>query len=424
VPISSGQTYSLSLRFRGAVASTNALDTFLITYTNKTDCEHRVSGTTVNGLINTGATIDWTAHSSNVTAGSSARWARVWIRLGSAGIATTLFIDAVRLTPSTLTSGLDLAETFPTRQGDNLRPGELVSLGPPAAAGDAYAVRSSGAYDSRLFGVISTQPGLLLDDGRAYDKVPVALAGRVPVKVSDENGPIETGDPIAASSVPGVGMKAAQAGRIVGTAVTAFGGEGEGTIIVLINPEFWAPPVGDNLQANAVSFGSLRVSGTANLTNLNVSGRTSLAALTVTGDAKVEGELRVNSLVVTANLRLQGHLLSEGARPLAEPGTGLGVDTATLTAAVEVDGTDTAGTITLTAGENTAAGVLATVMFSRAYEATPRIVLGAVNENSLSLPVFARRIDGGFEIVTNAVAQVGQVYQFDYVIIGSSAAAL
>src|SRR5262249_26780595 len=155
-------------------------------------------------------------------AGTTATWARVRIRLGSAGTATNLFIDGVRLTPSALTSGVDLAENYPTNPTDNLAPGELVSIGPATADGDAFAVRSTGAYDAQLLGIVSTQPGLTLDDGKGYDHVAVALSGRVPVRVSDENGSILAGDPLTASSTPGVAMKATAAGKVIGYAVTGF----------------------------------------------------------------------------------------------------------------------------------------------------------------------------------------------------------
>jgi hypothetical protein len=66
-----------------------------------------------------------------------------------------------------------------------------------------------------VVGIVSTKPGFLLnandnskdtEDGmRAY---PVALAGCVPCKVTDENGPINRGDLLTSSSTPGHAMKA------------------------------------------------------------------------------------------------------------------------------------------------------------------------------------------------------------------------
>jgi hypothetical protein len=76
-------------------------------------------------------------------------------------------------------------------------------------------------------GVVSTKPGLLLgaDDTsltsgeRGY---PVALRGRVPIKLSTENGPIKKGDSLTLSSIPGVAMKATDGGTVVGTALEDF----------------------------------------------------------------------------------------------------------------------------------------------------------------------------------------------------------
>jgi hypothetical protein len=50
----------------------------------------------------------------------------------------------------------------------------------------------------------------------------VALAGRVPVKVTNENGPIKIGDYIRLSSIPGLGMRATTSGEMVGVALEAF----------------------------------------------------------------------------------------------------------------------------------------------------------------------------------------------------------
>ena len=51
-----------------------------------------------------------------------------------------------------------------------------------------------------------------------YKKVPVALAGRIPLKISLENGPVEIGDRIVPSSTPGVGMKASD-GEVLPVAI-------------------------------------------------------------------------------------------------------------------------------------------------------------------------------------------------------------
>ncbi len=62
-----------------------------------------------------------------------------------------------------------------------------------------------------VIGIISTAPGTLLNSNAKDTRerlFPVALCGRVPCKVTDENGPIRRGDLLTASSTPGYAMKA------------------------------------------------------------------------------------------------------------------------------------------------------------------------------------------------------------------------
>lgn len=105
----------------------------------------------------------------------------------------------------------DLAETYFSDLP--LEPGELVCLDPDSDR----IVRNSEADDGRVIGIVSTAPGFLLNapvcdsaekPPEGMTGYPVALAGRVPCKVTDENGPIRRGDPLAASSTPGYAMRA------------------------------------------------------------------------------------------------------------------------------------------------------------------------------------------------------------------------
>lgn len=93
----------------------------------------------------------------------------------------------------------------------DLTPGDLVCLDENRGG----IVLSEKSNDELIVGIISSTPGLLLnakrntedtrDDMRAY---PVALAGCVPCKVTDENGAINRGDFLTSSSTPGHAMKA------------------------------------------------------------------------------------------------------------------------------------------------------------------------------------------------------------------------
>ncbi|KKP80280.1 MAG: putative outer membrane protein, partial [Candidatus Levybacteria bacterium GW2011_GWB1_35_5] len=128
----------------------------------------------------------------------------------------------------------DVAEDYPTRD-DSLEPGDLVAIDTKERG---FVKRSSVALDAGVIGVYSEKPALRLtqddvaiDGGRA---IPVALAGRVPVKVSTENGKIKSGDYLTASSVPGVAMKATKTGNVVGQAMGGYDEQGIGRILVYV----------------------------------------------------------------------------------------------------------------------------------------------------------------------------------------------
>ena len=75
---------------------------------------------------------------------------------------------------------------------------------------------------------------------------PLALAGRVPVKVSAENGPIRRGDLLTTAATPGHAMKATPVlingvpfytpGTIIGKAMGEIE-SGVGVIVVLVMPQ-------------------------------------------------------------------------------------------------------------------------------------------------------------------------------------------
>lgn len=106
-------------------------------------------------------------------------------------------------------TGADLAENYLSES--KLEPGDVVCLSPH----ENVIVRSETSNDISLVGVISTNPGFLLnasieetEDSGGLKKYPVALCGRIPCKVTDENGPIRRGDFLTPSSTPGHAMKA------------------------------------------------------------------------------------------------------------------------------------------------------------------------------------------------------------------------
>jgi len=120
------------------------------------------------------------------------------------------------------TGTYDVAESYVTAD-DSIEAGDIVALDLVNDSTIAKAIEGS-----HVFGVISSDPGLLLGGADANmigsTTRPVALSGRVPVKVNGETGNIAIGDKIALSSVAGVGRKAEGSEDVVGTALTAWSG--------------------------------------------------------------------------------------------------------------------------------------------------------------------------------------------------------
>lgn len=104
-------------------------------------------------------------------------------------------------------------------------------------------ITSTEAYDMRVAGVVSEQPGIALGESGA-DKVLVATTGRVLVKVDATNGPIHIGDLLVTSDIPGAAMKSEPfkvGGRLIHTPGTLIGKaleplqKGSGKILVLLS---------------------------------------------------------------------------------------------------------------------------------------------------------------------------------------------
>jgi hypothetical protein len=118
-------------------------------------------------------------------------------------------------------SGADYAEYFATKD-ENLAPGELLTIDKIT---EKYVKRTDSSYDGDIVGAVSLKPAFVGNDiewSSTTNSVLVALMGQVKVRVSLENGPIEIGDKITSSSIPGTAMKATRASWVLGTALTAL----------------------------------------------------------------------------------------------------------------------------------------------------------------------------------------------------------
>jgi len=148
--------------------------------------------------------------------------------------------------PTTLTqlAAADYAEAMPSVE--EINPAEIVSVSStPKTNADIYnnflVQRSNVQYDPKIIGIASS-----FASNSASTTPMIALAGRVPVKVTTENGPINVGDPITSSSIPGVGMKAVKSGAIVGKALQSYDNSDPNAIgqtLVFVNVSWYEPSV-------------------------------------------------------------------------------------------------------------------------------------------------------------------------------------
>lgn len=145
---------------------------------------------------------------------------------------TTAFIPA--------NCGADYAEAVDVT-GDRTKyePGDLLVIDPDHPG---KFLKADQAYSTMVAGVYSTKPGFVgrkqpASDPASKDEVPMAMVGRVPTKVSAENGPIHVGDLLVTSSTMGYAMKGTDRSQMLGAVVgKALGSldSGTGVIEVLV----------------------------------------------------------------------------------------------------------------------------------------------------------------------------------------------
>ncbi|MBX4198815.1 hypothetical protein KW800_00875 [Candidatus Parcubacteria bacterium] len=151
---------------------------------------------------------------------------------------------------STFIGNSDLAEMYQANEA--LEPGDVVSV----VSGIGVAKAVLGEKD-KMMGVVSTKPGVVLGSGPDAENrpgdVPIALAGRVPLKVTIENGAIKAGDYLSLSSTPGVGAKALKAGVVIGQALEGYSGGGVGKIMIFVKNSYYSGLSAEHLPGLAVN---------------------------------------------------------------------------------------------------------------------------------------------------------------------------
>jgi len=138
-----------------------------------------------------------------------------FINFETAGIGIVGSIQGNETTGVTYaTNGIaDFAEYLKKDNDQAIEYGSVVCL-----KNNGLAVKCDYSNNS-IVGVASEHPAFLGGKNLGDNSIAIGLAGQVEVLVSIQNGEIQAGDKLTASDIPGVGVKAAKAGQIVGTAL-------------------------------------------------------------------------------------------------------------------------------------------------------------------------------------------------------------
>ena len=195
-------------------------------------------GLNINGSPVTSS--QWTTNGSNIN----------YATAGNVGIGTPSPGSKLDVTGNTNITGdlnvtghinaryQDVAEWVPTSA--QLPAGTVVVLD---STKSNQVISSTQAYDTRVAGVVSEQPGIELGEGGA-GKVLVAATGRVRVNVDASRGAIHIGDLLVTSDITGVAMKSEpinlggvqlhRPGTLIGKALEPLE-KGSGKILVLLS---------------------------------------------------------------------------------------------------------------------------------------------------------------------------------------------
>ncbi|HEV7454806.1 MAG TPA: hypothetical protein VGO07_06120 [Candidatus Saccharimonadales bacterium] len=194
------------------------------------------------------------------------------------------------------------------------------------------------------------------------------------------------------------------------------------------------------IRSNLEIAGTLKVGGELSLTSLKVSGQSQLNDastnnLTVAGTLTLQGVLTIKNGVnvsgnsnftgnvtttslTTGQLQLNGdlnlthHITAGGTIPAAARGTAVGGG-----GSINLSGSDTAGSISISTGGSPPAGCFVAVTFSQKFSGSPHIAISPIGSTAGDLNWYIDRSTTGFSICTTTPAAAGQTFGFDYVVL-------
>jgi cytoskeletal protein CcmA (bactofilin family) len=180
----------------------------------------------------------WTTSGTNIFYNSGN------VGIGTSAPSSRLHVAGDVFASGTITAGnivakyQDIAEWVPARH--TMTAGTVVVLD---TENSNQVIASQRAYDTRVAGVISATPGVILGEA-GEGKVMVATTGRVRVKVDATRAPIHVGDLLVTSDKEGVAMRSEplslggtpihRPGTLIGKALEPLD-KGVGEILVLLS---------------------------------------------------------------------------------------------------------------------------------------------------------------------------------------------
>ncbi|HLG90656.1 MAG TPA: hypothetical protein VI336_00615, partial [Candidatus Saccharimonadales bacterium] len=167
------------------------------------------------------------------------------------------------------------------------------------------------------------------------------------------------------------------------------------------------------------NFGQLQINGV-----LSVSGDTTFSGqLSVEDDLNVAGSgsfggnlsasrLTVTSLQLNGDLQINRHITLGGSLPSKSNGSALGSG-----GTASINGTDTAGTVTINTGGSPPSGCFVTITFANKFNSTPHVVISPSNSNAAGLNYYTNRSTSSFSVCTTSTPTASKTYLFDYIAI-------
>ncbi|MHB8443125.1 MAG: hypothetical protein ACYDAS_02035 [Patescibacteria group bacterium] len=307
-----------------------------------------------------------------------------------------------------LTTGGTPADVAEEVIGSSASPGDIVSASSinPASSNinNFTAIPTTHPYSNNMIGVISTNPSIILHQQNLPNALPLALAGRVLVKVTNYNGNIKIGSMITGSRFAGYGEVATSSGQVVGMALNSLNSNTPGVSTFIYNNNTYLK--GEILMLVKNEY--------YNPITSQVSGLSSQDIQYIGGNITI-----TNNLTVAGSLTIGGNIISNGSTPIIilNPNSGTGAN-----ATLNSGSTDIAGVVNFTTGTpSLSSGTQFVVKFKTPYTAVPRVLITPSNPftgiNMNALGVYVIDTTKGFNLDFSKIPPSSSLFSWNYFII-------